>query len=153
MVSWLKSNHAGYGPCKNGHDGKYRYKPDYVNYVICRACTKAADKKARDKLRTENPKLLEERSRRNNLRVIFNIELEDYESMLKQQNYVCAICNRPETTVVRGKLARLAVDHDHKTGKIRQLLCGKCNKALGLFDESVDIMLNAIEYVRKHAST
>lgn len=68
-----------------------------------------------------------------------------YEAMLKNQNGVCAICGRPQSS---GK--RLSVDHDHKTGVVRDLLCDRCNRGIGFFEDNPDLMLKAIEYIRKH---
>lgn len=57
------------------------------------------------------------------------ISREDFEKMMKAQRYVCAICHKPCRTE-----RRLAVDHCHKTGKIRGLLCFNCNTHLGWVD-------------------
>jgi len=62
------------------------------------------------------------------LRVNYGISVEQYEAMLKQQSGCCAICKKAPGENARG---RLHVDHCHKTGKIRGLLCVKCNMALG----------------------
>lgn len=82
------------------------------------------------------------------LTTYFGITKEDYNNLLKEQNHTCAICNKVDPTPNR----RLAVDHNHKTNEIRGLLCGKCNIALGLFDDNTDLMLKAIEYL-KYANT
>jgi hypothetical protein len=78
----------------------------------------------------------------------------DYQKMLKTQNGVCAICGNHETGIVRngntkgkGKVRALAVDHCHKTGKIRGLLCGQCNIALGAFKDDTDILASAASYL------
>lgn len=44
----------------------------------------------------------------------------------------------------------LAVDHNHETGEIRGLLCGKCNRAFGLVNEDPEVVLNLLEYARHH---
>ncbi len=56
------------------------------------------------------------------------------------QNGGCAICGQPQER-------RLHVDHDHKTGRIRGLLCGSCNRAIGLLKESVASLASAIGYL------
>lgn len=61
----------------------------------------------------------------------FGLTEEQYDQMLVQQNGVCKICERPS----RGRCSRLAVDHDHKTGKIRGLLCMVCNTRLGFLEK------------------
>ena len=56
--------------------------------------------------------------------VKYGISIEQYEKALDQQKGVCKICGRPP------KRLRLAVDHDHKTGRVRGLLCMRCNRRL-----------------------
>jgi len=63
----------------------------------------------------------------------FKLSVDQYESLLLKQIGVCAICKQEDET---GR--RLAVDHNHKTGEIRGLLCGRCNKAIGLIDDSIE---------------
>lgn len=66
----------------------------------------------------------------------FGISEAEYEQMRQAQGGVCAICHCPELAMRAGKLLPLAIDHNHATGKIRSLLCGRCNRALGLLDDS-----------------
>ena len=67
--------------------------------------------------------------------------------MLEKQNGVCKICGDKETTSENGVTRRLAVDHCHSTGKVRGLLCGKCNKSLGGFKDSKELLLKVINYL------
>jgi hypothetical protein len=84
------------------------------------------------------------------LKRTFNITLEQYNKMLSVQNNVCAICKKPETKVFKktGKVNDLAVDHCHSSGNIRGLLCWRCNTAIGRFEDSIEILQNAIEYLK-----
>ncbi len=86
------------------------------------------------------------------LRYTFGVTLSDFKLLSEQQNGVCAICHRPETAL-RSKgsdeIRSLALDHDHVTGKVRGLLCQKCNKGLGFFEDSLDNLRVAIEYLNK----
>lgn len=75
---------------------------------------------------------------------------EKYKEMQTQQNDLCAICSRPETAKCGKTTRRLAVDHCHKTGKVRSLLCADCNRGLGVFKENTDFMQSAIKYLLKH---
>lgn len=79
-----------------------------------------------------------------NLRKKYGITIEDYEAILSGQDSRCAIC-RSDTSAGGD---RLAVDHCHKTGKIRGLLCFDCNVAIGKFKDSPELLLRAIEYLR-----
>lgn len=67
----------------------------------------------------------------------------DYLEMFKNQNGRCKICKRSQTELKRS----LAVDHCHKSGKIRGLLCMKCNTILGLAADNVEILTEAIKYL------
>ena len=77
----------------------------------------------------------------------YGITIADYTDMLLAQNGVCAICGLPETTMFRGKLRHLGVDHNHTTGKVRGLLCSNCNIGLGVFKEKEQSLRNAISYL------
>lgn len=114
----------------------------------CKKC-ESEDAKAKKKENLEKDYLgtrLKERA--DNLKRMFGMSLEDYEQKATAQNNVCAICGN---TCKSGK--RLAVDHDHDTGKIRGLLCGNCNGGLGKFQDNPELLIKAAEYLRKHGRT
>jgi hypothetical protein len=81
------------------------------------------------------------------LRRNYGITFEWYREQLFKQNNVCAICERPETAIIRGRVISMPVDHCHKTGKTRGLICTKCNRGLGLFGDNVDVLKSAINYL------
>jgi len=68
-----------------------------------------------------------------------------YDAMAESQHGVCAVCSKPDIT---GR--RLAVDHCHKTGKLRGLLCYACNTALGRFNDDVSLLSKAIKYLQHY---
>ena len=72
-----------------------------------------------------------------------NITVEQYNKIFKKQKSACKICN------VKVKLKALNVDHNHNTGKIRGLLCDKCNKGLGIFNDDFTLIYVAYKYLRK----
>lgn len=92
-----------------------------------------------------------ERCRNSRLKYTYGIDQEEYDRILKAQGGVCAICERPERKILKstGKPKRLSVDHCHKTGKVRGLLCFYCNASLGKFNDSIEILKNAIKYLEK----
>lgn len=96
----------------------------------CRACHKA----------TASIKV----QRRANLKHHYKITPEIYTTLLRMQKNRCAICGRDQEEV--GK--RFGVDHDHKTGNIRGLLCTKCNSGLGNFNDDVSVILLAAYYLK-----
>jgi hypothetical protein len=82
----------------------------------------------------------------------YGITLYDYSRMLVDQEGKCAICGTSEGGTRNGKAKALAIDHCHKTGKVRQLLCEACNTGLGKFKDSPEILISAAEYLRRHLS-
>lgn len=66
---------------------------------------------------------------------------DDYEAQFEKQHGRCAICGKRQ----EGK--RLAADHDHKTNKARGLLCAKCNVGLGMFEDNIELLTLAIDYL------
>ena len=98
----------------------------------------------RKKLRTEFPEKLKESQRKSALKKHYNLTLEEYNLKLQEQNGVCEICKTPPNK------KQLAVDHCHKTGKIRKLLCANCNTALGLLYDDVNIITSLRNYIIKH---
>jgi len=102
------------------------------------------------KWRQANP----EKAANHNLKKMYGISLETYEAMALQQNGVCAICKNPEQSVDKdGAPRRMPVDHCHKTGKVRALLCTACNRALGLFKDDSSVLKAAAKYVEEHLDT
>lgn len=83
--------------------------------------------------------------------ISFKITNSDYQSMLENQKYVCAICNKPEskTHYITKKPMRLCIDHCHKTGKVRGLLCSNCNIVIGNALDDITILSNAILYLKE----
>lgn len=146
---WRERTH-----CKRGHE----YTPEnvYINPSSgarqCVACLKIirprCKKMGREYMnnaqtawRKRNPEKVRENDRIQNLKG-FGLTVSDYDQMLVAQGGVCAICKKQCSS---GR--RLHVDHDHKTGVVRGLLCGRCNPALGAFDDSPALLAAAITYL------
>jgi hypothetical protein len=79
----------------------------------------------------------------------YGITTEKYNTVLDKQKGVCAICGTKEKRSIRGAEPELSVDHDHKTGEIRGLLCHRCNSGLGLFQEDLRILRRAVRYLKE----
>ncbi len=82
-------------------------------------------------------------TRAKRLKRLYGITVDDYNRMLKQQKGVCFICRRAPGT------RRLAVDHDHKTGAVRGLLCSRCNRGLQWFSDDPKKLSRAVVYLRR----
>lgn len=110
--------------------------------------TSSEDKAAYQRMwRQKNP----EKATSHSLKKMYGISLEVYEEMATKQNGLCAICLNPEQAKDKdGAPRRMPVDHCHKTGKVRGLLCTSCNRALGLFKDNPDILCKAAKYIEEH---
>lgn len=93
--------------------------------------------------RKNNPDKHAAAKRRYHLKRKFGLSANDYESMLVKQNGNCAICQHPPLEV------SLAVDHCHKTNKIRGLLCLRCNRGIGQFYDNAELLNRASIYLKE----
>jgi hypothetical protein len=104
----------------------------------CKICSNKAttqwkkDNKEKDRITRQKSKL----------KAKYGITLEQYETMVEEQKGVCYICKSENPT------RKLNVDHCHKTGKIRRLLCDKCNMTLGLINDSQELLKQFIFYLK-----
>lgn len=74
----------------------------------------------------------------------YGLTLDDYDVMLRKQNGVCAICLSPPK-----KNKAFNVDHCHTTGKIRGLLCFRCNFGLSFFREDSETFKRALKHLKR----
>src|SRR3990167_3179473 len=77
----------------------------------------------------------------------FGISVQEYQTILTEQNNKCAICER-RRNIDHKRFKRLHLDHNHKTGKVRGLLCSSCNLGLGKFRDDPTIIEKAAMYLR-----
>lgn len=135
--------------CKDGLDPR------------CKTCISIREKQRRQKPEVRQQRILSDRKYRKtkngkyklknaNLKYHYGITLEEYDQMFEQQNGVCAICSKPETAKNKYGLRRLSVDHDHKTGEVRGLLCTGCNLILGHMRDNKERVLKAAIYLEQH---
>lgn len=111
----------------------------------CRECNNAIQRARR--AASERTKQIErEFHRARRLRLEFGLTVEQYEAMLAAQGGKCAICDRPQGATKY----RHAVDHCHATGRIRGLLCSKCNQGLGFLGDTAERVAKALDYLLKY---
>ncbi len=96
--------------------------------------------------RQDNRERFAATSRNSILKRKYGITDAQFNEILAAQNYVCAVCKRDEPRAN----SKLAVDHCHATGKVRGLLCTKCNTAIGLLDDSPGLAMELLNYMKKH---
>lgn len=123
---------------KNKSDGKsYR----------CKLC----DNAARQKYHLKHRAIVRNKRREGRLKCLYKITQADYLAILKAQNSSCAICGKHYTdNKVSDSVDFLSVDHCHDTGGIRGLLCNQCNRALGMFRDSQDLLYKAYKYIKEY---
>ena len=115
----------------------------------CRKCESKKHRQDHQRLK-QNPVKYKEylaKERNRHLKRTFGITAEDYDQMLSSQNGSCAICEVTECA----SGAALAVDHCHRTGKIRGILCRDCNTSLGKFNDDRNRLRKAIKYLDRAA--
>jgi hypothetical protein len=119
----------------------------YQRYAVSGCCSNL---ECRRKYETEwtknNPEKRRLYNKKRRLKAKFDMTCEEYDKIYEQQNKGCAICGAEKSEM--GRI--LAVDHDHFTGKIRGLLCNKCNQGLGFFNDSVDLLESAVIYLNSN---
>lgn len=81
----------------------------------------------------------------------FGITVDEYNEILLNQQGVCAICFKPETSIDHRtkQIRNLAVDHCHSSGKVRGLLCSRCNVAIGQLKDDITTLQSAITYLQR----
>lgn len=83
------------------------------------------------------------RFRSSQMKSVYGITLDQYEQMLADQNYKCAICGIDKCQSGKG----FSIDHDHATGAVRGLLCFHCNSAIGKLGDSPERCRAAADYL------
>ena len=116
-------------------------------YLRNKDLVKRRANESRLRLRKKDPHY----NRKKNLKREYGITPEEYQRLYDRQAGLCAICRKPERTRENhsGGIRPLAVDHDHQTKKVRGLLCGRCNWALGHFGDDILCLQAAIEYLER----
>lgn len=108
----------------------------------CSSCRTAIQIAFQNKQKSEKPEHYKRWRKSNNYFSKYGLTLEQVETKLYQQSYICAVCN--------DTLTEYAVDHCHSTGRVRDLLCSSCNKGLGFFRDDPVRLMSAIKYLERH---
>jgi len=107
--------------------------------AICTPCRKGRYKT--HKPTAESKRLYEVKTK-------YGLSPEEYKDLIEDSNNSCSICGISPDNLEK---KWLCVDHDHVTGKVRGLLCNKCNSAIGLLDDNPTLLTNAIKYLKEHS--
>ncbi|RTL93858.1 hypothetical protein EJV44_15395 [Ancylobacter aquaticus] len=125
-------------PCKSGHTTRR-----YTKSGHCVAC-----QQANARLRYSRAGVAEAQRWRQ-LERNYGVSRPQFEAAMLSQGGECAVCRVPMDGAHPAPSSPV-VDHDHTTGKFRGLLCGHCNKALGLFKDNTDTLLRAVKYLERN---
>ena len=113
-----------------------------IRFSYCKDC---------HKIRTKIHNSMNKKTILNNRRInVYGISTEDYEVIYNKQNGTCKICrDKRDRLKKNGQVFSLSIDHDHNTGRVRGILCNKCNLGLGNFQDKVTYLLRAVCYLLK----
>jgi len=100
----------------------------------------------------KNKKRILKKRRDRHLTVNYGITSETYESLVKKQKGLCVIC-QTSGQLLKGQHYTLHIDHNHKSGNVRGLLCNKCNGGIGLLGDSIQILKRAVKYLIERGSS
>lgn len=128
---------------RSDQPGKRRYE--------CKPCLRASNRE-RHKRYLENPDWVRRRDRwlrEGQLAKDYGISLSTYQRMFDRQGGRCAVCGESEYRKVGNRTVALCVDHDHRTGEVRALLCNDCNTALGLMREGARRISMLLDYATR----
>lgn len=103
------------------------------------------------KWRKENPERQAVSQKKYRLKE-YGLTVEEYEAMAERQHYRCLVCGekRPLYRIDNKSSNGLCIDHDHKTGKVRGLLCDTCNRGIGLLKDAPHVLRAAADYLEQH---
>ena len=127
--------------CHNGEAAEWRRNNKAKVYEM----QKSWASRNRDKIKSYKNPTVEKNTR---LKRLYNITMEDYNNIFRSQNGSCAICGGVNTKTNKN----LHVDHDHSGGDIRGLLCSRCNLALGMYRDSIEIHQSALTYLQRYSN-
>lgn len=100
--------------------------------------------------RAANPDKVKKWNKTAKVKLFYGLTLEKYEELEKLQNGLCAVCGLSNSQKLYNRSVSLHIDHNHETGKIRGLLCHKCNTALGLANDDPTILRKLVDYLEKN---
>lgn len=128
--------------------GNFRWKAKYVSTPYTREYRKIYMRKWMEEKRKIDPSYEHDQS----LNKQYKIRVEDYNRILESQGGVCSICKGNEKSIAHtsNKIRNLTVDHCHTTGKIRGILCSRCNRGLGFFRDNIENLKSALKYLEVH---
>ena len=157
----LAEQRKEYHKRKQNEDPLYKQKRAEYNKIY-RKENKLKIKETKDKYYQKNKDHLERKRKENYLNNrehyqnktmlrTYGITLEKYNRMLLEQNGCCSICKKHADEVKNKRMILpLFIDHDHKTNKVRALLCLHCNSAIGFLREDVNVAVKIINYLKEH---
>ena len=132
--------------CKSFHPLEYYHKDKSKSDGKCSYC-KGCNKITSTIYYKSHSKTQGLTNKKNRYKKLYKFTIEGYNRLYKKQKGKCAICKQLS---LKSKDGKLHIDHCHKSGKVRSLLCSKCNLGLGHFNDDIKLLKNAVNYLEKH---
>lgn len=147
---------VGWIPCTYTEGGHRRF--NFVEIVALleeqganprseRMCTRCGNERPATMFATTSSVCSECRTKPTKIVDVVRLTNREYKRMLKAQKGRCAVCRKKETETRSGIIKRFAADHKHGTKVVRGLLCGRCNRLLGMAEDNPKILRRALRYL------
>ena len=132
-------------------EGVARLKTNYYNWLDKPGNKEKTRRNGRNyaKKRRQTPEG-KIRQRENTLKTLYGLTVEEFNDLYTKQNGRCAICGQPKKVKGKTKKETICVDHNHKTGKVRGLLCHYCNITLGFLENNLHLLDKMLAYLGKN---
>jgi len=130
---------------------------------VCKQCAKVIDKRKYEIHKDDYKPVAQARYKRTRedhlkrghyycVRTQFGLSADEYDQLVRSQGGCCAICGLAETSIdpQRGTVRQLSLDHNHTTGRVRELLCGRCNRVLGMLHDDLHTIDRLYAYLVLH---
>ena len=115
-------------------------RPEYMRAAARKSYQKHRERKQREA--RERYQANPEKGREQRLKTLYKhaygLTTPAYQELVERHPGVCAICSRPERRKIRGRVTRLSIDHCHKSGRVRGLVCSSCNTLIAMVEATAD---------------
>jgi len=142
-MAWIRAKRTWSDFCNKGHSlnewGREIDRRGWGKYIKCTRC----EKESKENCQRIDPEKYWLTRKRYEIKKFYGVTFEEAMDLFINQGSVCGICKEK----IDPKTSDWCVDHSHKSGKVRGILCNNCNRSIGLLKDSVEVLKNAISYL------